>query len=168
MSNWSVCFNLQPFKKLLKPPFSPQDNFSSFFDKEKYETQVTLILQQPYIFCYCRVSLSYLSISECIPNTNKHLKVYNSATCSENKAVVSIPNEECWEIFKSSNPWHSCVRFMWGIGMRQPFILCSTEALKAVAEFPSTSMYVMSLGSIFYMVLSLKSDVVDSMHEVTL
>jgi len=50
--------------------------------------------------------------------------------------------------------------------MGQPFSLWSTEALKA--EFPSTSMHVMSLGFIFYNILSFESDVVNSTQGGTL
>lgn len=61
--------------------------------------------------------------------------------------------------FESSNPRQSWVRIKWGLDMEQPFSPCSTRALNAEAEFPSTSMYVMILGFVLHNILTTKSDV---------
>lgn len=83
---------------------------------------------------------------------------YDSGMCSENEAAVSTPDEDSCRIFENSNPRSSWVTIKWGLDMEQPFSLCSTRALNAGAEFPSTSMYVIILGFVLYNILSTKID----------
>lgn len=87
---------------------------------------------------------------------HKHIKVYD--TCTEDEAAVSTSDEESWRFPKVLT--HDTAGLDWrGNWNGKPSVFA---VHKVVADFPSTSIHVMSLSFIFYNILSLKRDGVDS------